>query len=283
MRARLQKILAAAGVASRRHAEELLRGGRVAVNGRVARLGDSADPATDEIRLDGAPVAAQGVARPVYWIVHKPAGVLTTTRDPRGRRTVLDLLPPGLPRLFPVGRLDFDTEGLVLLTNDGDAAHALLHPSLGSEREYRVSARGRIGAAAFAQLAAGVMLDDGPTAPARVGPTRFDAAAGATRFALTLREGRKRQIRRALDALGHPVVRLVRVRMGPVRLGRLPPGGARPLAQAEIAALRRDARRRLGRHSSRQRAGSEPGQAPAAAGEIGSRAHSKSHNRRRND
>jgi 23S rRNA pseudouridine2605 synthase len=216
-------------------------------------------------------------------VVHKPAGVLTTTRDPRGRRTVLDLLPPGLPRLFPVGRLDFDSEGLVLLTNDGDVAHALLHPSLGSEREYRVTARGRIPATALAQLAAGVVLDDGPTAPARVGTVHFDARAGATRFGLTLREGRKRQIRRALDALGHPVVRLVRVRMGPVRLGRLPAGGARPLLQAEIAALRRDARRRLARHASRQRAGSESRQAPDAAAESAKRARSKAHNRRRND
>jgi len=203
--------------------------------------------------------------------------VLTTTRDPRGRATVVDLLPPGLPRLFPVGRLDFDTEGLVLLTNDGEVAHALLHPSLGSEREYRVAARGRVPASALAQLGAGVALDDGPTAPARVGPARFDARSGATHFALTLREGRKRQIRRALDALGHPVVRLLRVRMGPLRLGRLPAGGARPLSQSEIAALQRDAHRRRA-----QRAGSQAPQASVAVRKTRARARSKSRNYHRN-
>ena len=235
----------------------------MSVDGATARLGDRADPMNQRIAVDGRRV---GAAPRAYWVVHKPIGVLTTTRDPQGRRTVVDLLPPGLLRLFPVGRLDYDTEGLVLLTNDGEVAHALLHPSLGAEREYRVAARGRVPASALSRLAAGVPLDDGPTAPARVGPARFDARGGVTHFALTLREGRKRQIRRALDVLGHPVVRLVRVRMGPLRLGRLPAGGARPLSQSEIAALRRDARRRRAHPTGRDRPQARAGAAESDPG-----------------
>jgi 23S rRNA pseudouridine2605 synthase len=222
-RERLQKLLAAAGHASRRAAEEWIRAGRVTVDGVRATLGESADPDRQRIAVDGRPLV---LARPVYWILHKPRGVVTTLRDPEGRRTVVDLLPAGLPRLHPVGRLDRDTEGLVLLTNDGDVTQALLHPSLGSEREYRVTVRG-------------------PTAPARVGAARFDARTDESRFALVLGEGRKRQIRRAMQALGHPVVRLVRVRMGPIRLGALEPGRSRALVASEIAVLRRHA---AGRH-----------------------------------
>ncbi len=238
---RVQKILAAAGVASRRGAEALLRAGRVTVNGVPARLGDRADPDADRIAVDGRPVARE---RPVYWLVHKPRGVVTTTRDPFASHTVLDLVPGARQRLFPVGRLDRDTEGLLLLTNDGATAHALLHPALGTEREYRVTVRGRVSRAALRQLGRGVELEDGRTAPARVGPARTDAPSNTTRFALVLREGRKRQIRRALAALGHPVVRLVRVRMGPLRLGRLPAGAARPLESRELRALRRHVRER---------------------------------------
>jgi len=143
MRGRLQRLLAAAGVASRRRAEELVRAGRVRVNGRVAKLGESADPETDRIELDGEALVLQERR---FWLLHKPLGVLTTTSDPEGRPTVLDLLPPAAreARLFPVGRLDRDTEGLVLLTNDGEVSQALLHPSRGSEREYRVTVRGRL-------------------------------------------------------------------------------------------------------------------------------------------
>jgi 23S rRNA pseudouridine2605 synthase len=235
---RVQKLLAAAGLASRRTAEEWVRAGRVRVDGVVARLGDRADPAVQNVTVDGRRVT---LAPPVWWMVHKPRGVLTTVRDRERRRTVMDLLPPGLPRLFPVGRLDFDTEGLVLLTNDGARAHALLHPSLGSEREYQVTVRGRMSDTKLSRLAEGVQLDDGPTAPARVADVRVDVRADRTRFVLVVREGRKRQIRRALAALGHPVVRLVRTRMGPQRLGRLPAGGARPLTRAEVRAHERHA------------------------------------------
>lgn len=242
-RVRIQKLLAAAGIASRRGAEELLRAGRVAVNGEVVALGASADADVDVVTVDGVAVAREPHA---YWMVHKPVGVITTARDPQGRRTVLDLLPEDASpvRLFPVGRLDRDTEGLVLLTNDGALAQVLLHPSHESEREYRVTVEGRIPAAALRRLAVGVELDDGTTAPARVGRPRFDAARRTSRFGLTLIEGRKRQVRRALEALGHPVVRLVRVRMGPLRLGRLREGAARELTVDERRALLRERDRR---------------------------------------
>ncbi len=240
MRARLQKLLAEAGLASRREAEAWIRAGRVRVNGRVAAIGESADPAVDAIRVDGQPLPS---APRVYWLVHKPRGVLTTTRDVRaeraGERTVMALLPAAArrARLFPVGRLDRDSEGLLLLTNDGETAHALLHPSLGTEREYRVTVRGRLPEQAAERLSQGLLLDDGPMAPCSVGPRRFDARGDRTRLVLVLREGRKRQIRRALAQLGHPVLRLVRTRMGPLRLGDLALGVARPLAERERRAL----------------------------------------------
>ncbi len=232
---RLQKILAAAGLASRREAERFLRAGRVTVNGRTAELGESADPDRDVIALDGTPVTREATD---YWIVNKPRGVLTTVSDPEGRATVLDLVPGRRTRLFPVGRLDLDTEGLILLTNDGPLAQVLLHPSHGIEREYTVTARGRVGARTLERLAKGVALADGVTAPARVGRARHDSSADTTRFSLTLTEGRKRQIRRALEALGHPVVALIRVRMGPIRLGSLAVGSARRLRRGERNQLR---------------------------------------------
>ena len=208
----------------------------MAVNGVVAKLGESADPEHDAITLDGERVHAE---RTVYWLVHKPVGVLTTVSDPDGRRTVLDLVPEERARVFPVGRLDRDTEGLVLLTNDGALANALLHPSHGVEREYVATARGRMSESSLRRLAGGVGLEDGLTAPAGVARVSYDPRADTTRFHLILVEGRKRQIRRALEALGHPVVRLVRIRMGPLRLGRLPSGASRPLDPRERSALGR--------------------------------------------
>jgi 23S rRNA pseudouridine2605 synthase len=163
--------------------------------------------------------------------------VLTTVSDPRGRSTVVDLLPQRAARLFPVGRLDFHTEGLVLLTNDGELTHVLLHPSFGTEREYQVTVRGRLQAPTLSRLSKGVPLEDGMTAPARLGVANFDPQTRTTRFALTLIEGKKRQIRRMMGALGHPVVRLVRVRMGTLQLGQLGLGEARPLRARERRAL----------------------------------------------
>jgi 23S rRNA pseudouridine2605 synthase len=233
---RLQKILAAAGIASRRGAEALLRAGRVSVNGRPVKLGESADLSRDTVRVDGRRVELEPL---VYWLVHKPVGLLSTARDPRGRGTVLDLVDAPAARLYPVGRLDRDTEGLLLLTNDGAVAHALLHPSHGIEREYVVTVRGRVSPTVLERLARGVRLGDARTAPAVVAHVRHDARGQTTRLHLTLTEGRKRQIRRSLRALGHPVLRLVRIRFGPLRLGRLAPGAARGLTDREQAALRR--------------------------------------------
>jgi 23S rRNA pseudouridine2605 synthase len=231
----VQKILASAGVASRRAAEELIRAGRVSVNGVPAHLGQSADPSRDVVTLDGEPVH---VERPVYWIVHKPVGVVSTVRDPEGRTTVLDLLPARVrQRLVPVGRLDRGTGGLLLLTNHGALLHALLHPSRGVEREYVVEVRGSADDATLGKLAAGVRLEDGITAPARVTHVRHEPRTDTTRFHLTLTEGRKRQIRRAMAALRHPVVKLTRIRFGPLRLGSLEPGAARALSDRERRAL----------------------------------------------
>lgn len=235
-RVRLQKILAAAGVASRRAAEDLLRAGRVAVNGRTARLGESADPARDTVSVDGVRVDPEPRE---YWLAHKPRGLISTVRDPQGRPTVLSLVPRSRARLFPVGRLDRESEGLLLLTNDGPLAQRLLHPSHETEREYRVTVQGRVTSAQLRRLERGVELEEGRTAPARAGAPTWSAGRGTSHFALTLIEGRKRQIRRALAALGHPVLRLVRVRMGPLRLGRLAAGTARPLRPEELRALAR--------------------------------------------
>lgn len=241
-RVRLQKLLAEAGLASRRAAEEWIRDGRVRVNGQLAELGASADPAADEVRVDGRRIAAEPRR---YWLLHKPQNVLTTTADPHaeeaGRRTVLDLLPPAArrTRLVPVGRLDLDSEGLLLLTNDGAVVQALLHPSRGCEREYRVDAWGEVTAETARKLAAGVELEDGRTNPCRVRVLGYDARDDSSRLVLVLREGRKRQIRRSLRELGHPVRRLVRVRMGPLRLGELPRGRARELTARERHALER--------------------------------------------
>jgi len=251
---RLQKLLAAAGFGSRRDVEQFLVEERVTVNGRVAKLGSRADPFVDEIRFDGEKLARE---RPAYWIVNKPRGVITTVRDDEGRRTVMELLPRSVGRVFPVGRLDLETSGLLLLTNDGDLAHAMLHPSLGNEREYRVNVKGKLDAKAIGRLERGVTLDEGRTAAVKVSDVSYDADSHTSSLSLTLVEGKKRQIRRSLLVLGFPVRRLVRVRMGPLRIGRLAVGEARPLRSEE--------RRALLEHVRRLHAG-EPVQAPARTG-----------------
>ncbi|GEM_PF-293112 len=251
---RLQKLLAAAGFGSRRDVEQFLVEERVTVNGRVAKLGSRADPFVDEIRVDGEKLARE---RPAYWIVNKPRGVITTVRDDEGRRTVMALLPRSVGRVFPVGRLDLETSGLLLLTNDGDLAHAMLHPSLGNEREYRVNVKGKLDAKAIGRLERGVTLDEGRTSAVKVSDVSYDADSHTSSLSLTLVEGKKRQIRRSLLVLGFPVRRLVRVRMGPLRIGRLAVGEARPLRSEE--------RRALLEHVRRLRAG-EPVQAPARTG-----------------
>lgn len=234
-------MLAASGLASRRAAEAWIRAGRVTVNGAPAHLGQRVDPARDRVALDGRILEPRPLR---YWVLHKPRGVLTTRRDPFGRPAVLDLLPAAAQDLVPVGRLDRDSEGLLLLTNDGELAQVLLHPSFESEKEYHVTVRGRVSEGACRRLEAGVELRDGRTAPARVASLRYRARPDVTELRLILHEGRKRQIRRSLGALGYPVVSLVRIRIGTLRLGGLASGAARPLSRAEVAALRRYADRR---------------------------------------
>ena len=225
---RLQKLLARAGFGSRRACEVLIETGRVTVNGGVAVLGQRVDPEHDRVAVDDIPVSIR--AGLVYYLLNKPGGVVTTARDPQGRPTVVDLVPLE-PRVFPVGRLDADTEGLLLLTNDGDLTHHLIHPSFGVEKEYVAHVEGRPSPAALRRLREGVELEDGLTAPARA--TLVPPAT----IKLTIHEGRNRQVRRMCAAVGHPVVRLVRTRIGPIAERRLKPGQWRPLTQAEVRAL----------------------------------------------
>lgn len=233
---RLQKLLARAGLASRRAAEDLIRAGRVSVNGRiVSELGSRADPETDDVRLDGERI--QTAQRAVVLALHKPAGVVTTLHDPEGRPTVRQFLPAEIGRVFPIGRLDYSSSGLLLFTNDGELASRLLHPKYRIPRTYRVKVKGRPGPAALARLRTGVKLEEGVTGPAQVDVE--SELPAKTWLRITIREGRRREIRRMCEAVGHLVDRLVRVRFGPVELGRLRPGDWRMLAEDEIDALRR--------------------------------------------
>jgi 23S rRNA pseudouridine2605 synthase len=225
---RLQKVLARAGFGSRRVCEELIAGGRVRVNNEVAELGRRVDPATDRVEVDGEGIGVG--ADLVHYVLNKPRGVVTTASDPHGRPTVVALVPQE-PRVFPVGRLDADTEGLLLLTNDGELAHRLTHPSFGVEKEYLAEVEGTPSAAALRRLREGVVLEDGPTAPARV------AAVPPRALRLVIHEGRNRQVRRMCEAVGHPVVRLVRTRIGPLAERGLAPGEWRALTTAEVRAL----------------------------------------------
>ena len=234
MEERVQKILARAGYGSRRACEELIRQGRVAVNGKVVQLGQKADPDRDRITVDGEPVRVK--RQYTYIILHKPRGVLSDEGDGSGRRpTVRDLVDvPG--HLFPVGRLDMRSEGLILLTDDGDLAFRLTHPRFGHEREYQALVEGEPDEATLRKWRRGVFLDGRRTAPAEV--TVIKRGKDRTWLRIVLREGRKRQIRRMAAMLGHPVHRLIRVRIGPLRLDNLKPGQWRRLTKAEVQALR---------------------------------------------
>lgn len=267
---RLQKFLARAGVASRRHAEELIAAGRVTVNGaRVTEMGVKVDPAADVVAVDGAPVALP--EENATFLLHKPAGYVTTMSDPQGRPTVAALMADELlahPGLFPVGRLDTDTTGLLLFTDDGQLGHGLLHPRRHVEKTYLALVEGTLDKDDVRRLRQGVLLDDGPTLPAAVrvlegadacraaqligegagasgyrqrhgGKRGRDAlAARGSYVEVRLREGRNRQVRRMLDAVGHPVIALHREAFGPLVLGDLPRGASRPLAEEEVTRLK---------------------------------------------
>jgi 23S rRNA pseudouridine2605 synthase len=231
---RLQKFLARAGVASRRAAEELIVRGKVRVNGKIVReLGTSVSE-TDRVDVSGTPIVLEN--EPAYLVLHKPVNVMTTMRDPEGRRTVAELIPKGLPRVVPVGRLDYDTSGVLLLTNDGELANVLTHPRFGVEKTYRAVVKGRLLPEEVRRLQSGVWLEEFKAAGAalRVVATRRDTSV----LDITIHEGKNRQVRRMFEAVGHPVVALARLRFGPLRLGDLPPGQTRPLTARELAQLR---------------------------------------------
>jgi 23S rRNA pseudouridine2605 synthase len=230
---RLQKALARAGFGSRRSCEELIARGSVTVNGRVATLGDQVDPEVDRVELRGVTVNLDPNVR--YYALHKPVGVVTTMRDQRGRQDIRSFLPADGSRVFPIGRLDRDSEGLLLLTNDGDLANRLLHPRYGVEKEYLAEVSGRPTAKHLARLRAGVELDDGPARPASA--RIVDARPDRGQLAIVMTEGRKREVRRLLDRVGLPVRRLVRVRFGPITLGGMAPGSIRELEADEVVAL----------------------------------------------
>ena len=237
---RLQKFLARAGVASRRHAEEVIAAGRVTVNGvRVTEMGVKVDPAADVVAVDGAPVALP--EENATFLLHKPAGYVTTMSDPQGRPTVAALMADELlahPGLFPVGRLDTDTTGLLLFTDDGQLGHGLLHPRRHVEKTYLALVEGVPDAGDVRRLRQGVLLDDGPTLPAAVRVLEGADACRGSYVEVRLREGRNRQVRRMLEAVGHPVIALHREAFGPLVLGDLPRGASRPLAEEEVTRLK---------------------------------------------
>jgi 23S rRNA pseudouridine2605 synthase len=232
---RLQKVLAAADLGSRRACEELIAGGRVTVDGTVADLGMRVDPRTAVIHVDGDRIVVRDDL--VYLALNKPRGVLSAMSDTRGRRTVGDLVGDRAERLFHVGRLDADSEGLLLLTNDGELAHRLMHPSFGVQKTYLATVPAPVGRQVGRQLRSGIVLEDGP---ARVDAFRVIQAQGREAIVeVVLHEGRKHIVRRLLAEVGHPVSRLVRTRIGPVHLGGQRAGSLRPLTRSELADLHR--------------------------------------------
>jgi 23S rRNA pseudouridine2605 synthase len=235
MEIRLQKLIAGTGLASRRKAEMLISAGRVSVNGKVVtELGTKVDPARDHVKVDGKHLTA---AQPfVYLLLNKPKHVMSTLDDPGGRPTVKDFLRGVSVRVFPVGRLDFDSEGLMLLTNNGELAQALLHPRYHVPKTYLIKVKGLLSEEEIRELERGVKLEDGMTGPAQV--KKISKAQANSWLEITIREGRKHQVKRMLESVGHPVIRLTRVKMGPLSLGRLGSGEFRFLTDREANALR---------------------------------------------
>ena len=230
----MHKLLAHAGVGSRRHCEELIAQGRVTVNGQPATIGQAVSEG-DEVRLDGRPVQC-GPQASVYYVLNKPAGVISSAKDECGRKSVLDLVP-ARERVYPVGRLDADSEGLILLTNDGELAHRLTHPRYQVPKQYEVRVVGQVAPASLQRLLEGIELEDGMARMAQAQVLATDK--GSTLLRVSLTEGKKREIRRLFQALGHPVLGLRRVAIGPLRLGRLRTGQWRALSPGEAANLAR--------------------------------------------
>lgn len=237
MEERIQKILARRGVASRRKAEELIAEGRVTINGATATLGAKADSERDHIKVDGKLLVAEREPK-VYYLFNKPRGVVTSLSDPEGRPTVKDFLKKIKFRVFPVGRLDYDSEGLLLITNDGDFAQAVLHPSKKMPKTYYVKAKGAVDDETIGRLRRGVRLDDGMTAPARVRKVR--ETASNVWIEMVLYEGKRRQIRRMLESVGHPVIKLRRTAINGLTLKGLGIGEYRPLTPEELRLIREE-------------------------------------------
>jgi len=236
MEKRLQKILSDMGIASRRKAEELIIEGRITVNGRIATIGMKADPVKDHIKVDGKLLIRSEPK--VYIMLNKPKNVVTTLYDPEGRPTIKDFLKGVKYRVFPVGRLDYDSEGLLLLTNDGDFAHAVLHPSKKISKTYLVKVKGVLDEEEISKLRTGVKLGDGMTAPAQV--TRVTRTENNSWLKMTIHEGKKRQIRRMFEKMRHPVLKLKRIKINGIELGELKPGIYRYLAFEEIYKIRHE-------------------------------------------
>ncbi len=231
---RLQKFMAHAGVASRRKSEEIIAQGRVKVNGEtVTEMGFKIDPTEDYVEVDGEEIERE---KKRYFKLNKPVGVISTASDPRGRKTVVEFVDDIKQRLYPVGRLDYNSSGLILLTNDGKLTHILTHPSFEIEKTYRVIADGRIAKTDIARLEAGVELEDGLTAPAKVEDLSYQG--DRTKFLITIHEGRNRQVRRMCQAVGHDVTDLMRLKFGPIGLDDLKPGERRELSSEELARLK---------------------------------------------
>ncbi|HMK42513.1 MAG TPA: pseudouridine synthase [Dissulfurispiraceae bacterium] len=230
---RIQKIIAQAGIASRRAAEDLIREGRVTVNGRPAVIGMKADPLQDHVKVDGKLIT--GRQPKVYYLFYKPRGVVTSMADPEGRPTVLDFFSGMGLRIYPVGRLDYDSEGILLVTNDGDFANAILHPAGEVVKTYAAKVRGDITDEQLERLRKGLRLEDGMTAPAKV--RRIKAAESNSWVQIAIHEGRNRQVRRMFEKVGHPVLRLKRISVGDFSVGRLKPGEYRELSPAEVKSV----------------------------------------------
>jgi 23S rRNA pseudouridine2605 synthase len=259
---RLQTFLARAGVASRRASEELIRNRRVVVNGRPAELGSSVDPKKDVVRVDGHPVHL----RPAEWIaLHKPRGYVSTRDDPEGRKTIYELLPKELHHLFHVGRLDRSSSGLLLMTNDGELANRLLHPRYGTTKEYVIDVEGTPDTKTLRRLVDGVPLEDGVASALSV-ETRGESAPDVSRLVLVLEEGRNREVRRMMEAIGHPVKRLFRRSFGPIKVGNLAPGRWRRLTPPEVASLAGSEGSTAPTPSPGRSPGSAPGGSPRGAG-----------------